>query len=178
MSRRPSPVRNPARRLAAGLASGAVLLASAPAASAQVFRDVPWDQPTSENGISMRAQIDVVFQPVDGGPVVLMQNGFTTGAAGQNLSSEYIFEILDRAALAGLDEALAKGARSGRVNVVAVCYQFGVTGDSVHSLAPLGVFINTTDMDVTPDGTPAFHTNVKFIPPDDMRAGVPPMPGN
>lgn len=165
MSRRSRFIRSSAYGLAAGLASGVVLFTSAPPAMAQeAFRDVPWDVPASENGISLRAQVDVMFQPEEGGPVVLMQNAFATGAAGQNLSSEYIFDILNRAALAGLDEALAKGARSGRANVVAVCYQFGVDGDSMHSLAPMGVFINTTDMDVLPDGKAAFHTNIKFVP--------------
>jgi hypothetical protein len=147
------------------------LLAAAPAASAQVFRDVPWDAP-AENGISVRAQVDVMFQTDAGEKVVLMTNAFQTGASGQNLSSEYVFEVLNRAALEGLDEALAKGAKTGRVNVVAVCYAFGVEGDNFHSLAPMGVFINTTDMDVLPDGKAAFRTNVKFIPPAGM--GAPP----
>lgn len=169
--------RNSTRTVAAGLASAMFMLAAAPSAVAQVFRDVPWDAP-AENGISVRAQIDVMFQPDGGGPVVLMQNAFETGAAGQNLTSEYIFEILNRAALAGLDEALAKGAKSGRVNVVAVCYQFAVDGDNFHSLPPMGVFINTTDMDVLPDGKAAFRTNVKFIPPAGVAAPPPPIEGS
>lgn len=176
MSCRPNNSRNAARAVAASLASSVLLLA-APSAAAQVFRDVPWDAP-AENGISVRAQIDVMFQPDGGGPVVLMQNAFQTGASGQNLTSEYIFELLNNAALAGLDEALAKGAKSGRVNVVAVCYQFGVDGDRFHSLAPLGVFINTTDMDVTPDGKAAFRTNVKFIPPAGVASPEPPIEGS
>lgn len=174
MSSKPC-VRMPARTLAVSLASGMLLLAAAPSASAQVFRDVPWDMP-AENGISVRAQVDVTFRPEGGGQVVLMTNAFQTGASGQNLSSEYIFDILNRAALEGLDEALAKGAKTGRVNVVAVCYAFGVEGDSLHSLAPMGVFINTTDMDVLPDGKAAFRTNFKFIPPAGVAA--PPIDGN
>ena len=177
MSCRPSNFRNSARTAVASLASSVLLFAAAPSAAAQVFRDVPWDAP-AESGISLRAQIDVMFQPDDGGQVVLMQNAFQTGASGQNLTSEYIFEILNRAALAGLDEALVKGARSGRVNVVAVCYQFGVDGDSFHSLAPMGVFINTTDMDVLPDGKAAFRTNVKFIPPAGVATPQPPIEGS
>lgn len=175
MLSKPYASRIPARAFAASLASGVLLFAAAPSASAQVFRDVPWDQP-AENGISVRAQVDVMFQTNAGDQMVLMTNAFQTGASGQNLSSEYIFEILNRAALEGLDEALAKGAKSGRVNVVAVCYAFGVEGDSLHSLAPMGVFINTTDMDVLPDGKAAFRTNVKFIPPAGVAA--PPIEGN
>ena len=169
------PTRISGRTFAASLASGMLLLATAPSASAQIFRDVPWDAP-EENGISVRAQVDVMFQTEGGGQMVLMTNAFQTGAAGQNLSSEYIFETLNRAALEGLDEALQKGAKTGRVNVVAVCYAFGVEGDSLHSLAPMGVFINTTDMDVLPDGKAAFRTNVKFIPPAGVAA--PPIEGN
>lgn len=175
MSSKPYTSRIPARTFVASLASGMLLFAAAPSASAQVFRDVPWDAP-AENGISVRAQVDVMFQPDNGGQVVLMINAFQTGASGQNLTSEYIFDILNRAALEGLDEALAKGAKSGRVNVVAVCYAFGVDGDSLHSLAPMGVFINTTDMDVLPDGKAAFRTNFKFIPPAGVAA--PPIESN
>ena len=175
MSSKPYASRIPARTFVASLASGMLLFAVAPSASAQVFRDVPWDAP-AENGISVRAQVDVMFQPDNGGQVVLMTNAFQTGASGQNLTSEYIFDILNRAALEGLDEALAKGAKSGRVNVVAVCYAFGVDGDALHSLSPMGVFINTTDMDVLPDGKAAFRTNFKFIPPAGVAA--PPIEGN
>lgn len=177
MSCRPYNSRSSARTVAASLASSMFLLAAAPSAAAQVFRDVPWDTP-AESGISLRAQVDVMFQPDGGEKVVLMQNAFQTGASGQNLTSEYIFEVLNRAAMAGLDEALAKGARSGRVNVVAVCYQFGVDGDSFHSLAPMGVFINTTDMDVLPDGKAAFRTNVKFIPPAGVATPEPSIEGS
>ena len=175
MLSKPYSSRMPARVFAASLASGVLLFVAAPSASAQVFRDVPWEQ-LSENGISVRAQVDVMFQTDAGEQVVLMTNAFQAGASGQNLSSEYIFEILNRAALEGLDEALQKGAKTGRVNVVAVCYAFGVEGDSFHSLAPMGVFINTTDMDVLPDGKAAFRTNVKFIPPAGVAA--PPIEGN
>lgn len=176
MIRKPRFARRSASRFAAGVVSGVALFAATPSASAQILRDAPGGFQASENGISVRAQVDVMFQKEDGGPTVLVQDSFITGASGQNLSSEYIFEILNRAALAGLDGALMQGATSGRVNVVAVCYQFGVEGDSFHSLAPLGVFINTTDMDVLPDGKAAFRTNVKFIPP--TVAAAPPIEGD
>ena len=79
MSCRSYNSRNSARTVAAGLASAMFMLATAPSGVAQVFRDVPWDAP-AENGISVRAQIDVMFQPDGDGPVVLMQNAFETGA--------------------------------------------------------------------------------------------------
>lgn len=154
-----------ARRFAVSLASGALVLCAGKAASAQTYEAIPWGETAAQNGIALRAQVDVMFQPDGDGPVVLMQNAFETGAAGQNMSSEYIFEVLNRAALVGLNEALAKGAQSGRVNVVAICYQYGISGLGAQSLVPMGVFINTTEMQVLPDGTAAFHANVRHVPP-------------
>lgn len=162
--------------LAAGLASGAVLAASAPLASAQETPDAQWGDARPGGGISVRAQVDVLFQPPDGGPAVLMQNAFETGTEGQNLSSEYVFDVLNRAVLAGVDQALAKGAKAGRVNVVAVCYAYGLSETGVHSLTPMGVFINTTDMDVTAEGRAALHSSVKYVPPIDRPPAQPATP--
>lgn len=169
----PAVVTSRFRSLAAGLASGAVLAALAPLASAQEAPGAQWGETTPGGGISVRAQIDVMYQPPDGGPAVLMQNAFQTGAEGQNLSSEYVFDILNRAVLAGVDQALAKGAKEGRISVVAMCYAYGLSDQGVHSLTPMGVFINTTDMDVV-DGKAALHTNVKYVPPVGRQTGPAP----
>lgn len=131
-----------------------------------------------QSGIAIRAQIDVVFQPGLGDSVSVLQNQFTTGAMGVNATTEYIFEVLNQAALNGLQEALMRGARSGRVTVVATGCEVGVEGRQLRSYAPVGVFINTTDMLVGADGMARFHTSVKFIP--DAAAGVsvaPPLSG-
>ena len=173
-SRLPVIVTSRFRALAAGLASGVVLAATAPLASAQEAPGAQWGEAAPGGGISVRAQIDVMYQPPDGGPAVLMQNAFQTGAEGQNLSSDYVFEILNRAVLAGVDQALAKGAKEGRISVVAMCYAYGLSDQGVHSLIPMGVFINTTDMDVV-DGRAALHTNVKYVPPVDRQTGPAPV---
>jgi len=173
-SRLPAAVSSRFRSLAAGLASGAVMAATAPMASAQDLPDARWGQATPGGGISVRAQIDVMYQPPDGGPVVLMQKAVETGAEGANLSSEYVFDILNRAVLAGVDQALAQGAKEGRINVVAVCYAYGLSDQGVRSLTPMGVFINTTDMAVV-DGRAALHSNVKYVPPIDRQNGAPPL---
>jgi hypothetical protein len=49
--------------------------------------------------------------------------------------------------------------------VVAVCYSYGVDGQGVQLLAPMGVFINTTDLSVQPEGVASLRTNVRVIPP-------------
>ena len=178
-SRLPALAGSRFRALAAGLASGAVFAALAPLAGAQEAPEGQWGGALAGGGVSVRAQIDVLFQPPDGGPAVLMQNAFETGAEGQNLSSDYVFDVLNRAVLAGVDQALAKGARAGRVNVVAICYVYDLNDAGVHALTPMGVFINTTDMDVTADGKAALHTNVRYVPPLDRPPAARPeaLPG-
>ena len=116
-------------------------------------------------GISMRAQIDVLFTPPGTDTPILIQRSFETGAASVNISSQYVFDVLNEAVLAGVDQALAGGAQTGRISVVAVCYSYGVDGEGVRSLAPMGVFINTTDLNVTADGNAALHSNFRVIPP-------------
>jgi hypothetical protein len=54
-----------------------------------------------------------------------------------------------------------------------MCYAYGLSDQGVHSLTPMGVFINTTDMDVV-DGKAALHTNVKYVPPVDRQTGPAP----
>ena len=93
------------------------------------------------------------------------QRSFETGAASVNISSQYVFDVLNEAVLAGVDQALAGGAQTGRISVVAVCYSYGVDGEGVRSLAPMGVFINTTNLNVTADGNAALHSNLRVIPP-------------
>lgn len=123
-----------------------------------------------QSGVAIRAQIDVVFQPGLSDSVSVLQNQFTTGAMGVNATTEYIFAILNQAALNGLQEALYRGARSGRVTVVATGCEVGLEGRELRTYAPVGVFINTTDMVVGDDGQARFHTSVKFIP--DTAAGT------
>lgn len=168
------PIASKVRSLAAGVVSGVALFGAAPA-SAQDSPAAPWSQTTPTGGISVRAQVDVMFQPPEGGPVVLMQKAFETGTEGQNLSSEYVFNVLNTAVLAGVDQALAKGATAGRVNVVAVCYAYSRLDNGLPSPVPMGVFINTTDMDVI-DGKAALHSNVKYVPPIERQSGPQPIP--
>jgi hypothetical protein len=169
-----APVRGMFSAVAA-LATGAALQA-APAAWAQEYElvpQVPDAQPpdllapwaASETGISLRAQIDVLYTPPGAAAPILVQKTFETRASAINLSSQYVFDTLNEAALAGVEQAIAGGAQTGRVSVVAVCYMFGSPAGGALQLAPMGVFINTTDLSMLPDGNAALHTKYKVIPP-------------
>ena len=147
----------------------------APLAFAQAS-DAPGLAPQAiplENGISLRINVDLVFQPAFGTELKLMQNSFAAGATGPNATSDYVFELLNRTALSGLNEALAQGAKSGRVRVVASGCQVGVAGSSLQAVAQMGVFINTTHMDVE-NGVAKFRKRVNFIP-DTAIAPSPPV---
>jgi hypothetical protein len=128
-----------------------------------------------EAGISIRANVDLVYQPAFGNAVTLTQTSFATGAMGENATSEYVFEILNQAALAGLNQALAHGAMSGRVTVVATGCHVGVAGNTLKAAAPMGIFVNTTEMERGDDGNVHYRTRVRFIPdtatapPEDVQ---------
>ena len=163
---RPRQLARNMRRIITGFASGMALQAALPMASAQEYELVPpAESKAAERGISVRAQIDVLYTPLGGGAPVLVQKAIETRTSAVNLSSQYVFEILNNVALAGVDQALAGGAVTGRVSVVAVCYAYGVTETGAPSLAPMGVFINTTDLSLLPNGNAALRTNLKVIPP-------------
>jgi hypothetical protein len=160
----------PARAMAraAVLASA---LALAPAAFAQEAAPDFSQQPAA-SGISIRANVDVVFQPAFREDTRLMQSSFTAGAMGPNATTEYIFNILNQAALQGLNQALAQGAKTGRVTVVATGCEVGVLGTGATAAAQVGIFINTTDMEVGEDGIAHFRTRVKFIPNEAVAPGA------
>jgi hypothetical protein len=147
------------------LASGAALHV-APAAQAQEFELVPFGaDPDSKTAIQVRAQIDVLYTPAGSSEPILVQRAFETSAAAYNLSSEYVFEVINSAALAGVDQALAGGAQTGRISVVAVCYTYETVDGRPSALAPMGVYMNTTDLNVLPDGKAALHTRYRIVPP-------------
>lgn len=159
-----------------GIAAGFALQAALPAASAQEYELVPQAQPPSAQlgapdmipagrGISMRAQIDVLYTPPGATAPILVQKAIETRSSAINLNSQYVFDMLNNAVLAGVDQALAGGAQTGRISVVAVCYTYDAAAIGDSALAPMGVFINTTDLDVLPNGQAALRTNVKVIPP-------------
>jgi hypothetical protein len=125
-----------------------------------------------QSGISIRANIDLVFQPAFRDKVTLMQKSFAAGAMGPNATSEYVFGVLNEAALAGLNEALAQGARTGRITVVATGCHVGVSPGGLDAATPAGIFINTTDMEVGDDGIAHFRTRVKFIPDYAVAPGA------
>lgn len=158
-------------RAITGLAAGFALQAAFPAAGAQEYELIPPaesgapDTLASGRGISMRAQVDVLYTPPGASAPILVQKAFETRATAINLNSQYVFDILNDAVLAGVDQALAGGAQTGRISVVAVCYTYDVAGVGDQALSPMGVFINTTDLDVLPNGHAALKTNVRVIPP-------------
>lgn len=153
-----------------GAVAGLTLQVSLPAASAQEFTLVPPGDATAPEigpqlGISVHATIDVLYVPPGATAPILIQKTFETRASALNMSSQYVFDVLNEAALSGVDQALAGGAQTGRISVVAVCYSYGVDGQGVQLLAPMGVFINTTDLSVQPEGVASLRTNVRVIPP-------------
>jgi hypothetical protein len=155
-----------------GIAAGLALQAALPVAGAQEYERVPpptesgaLDALPAGRGISMRAQIDVLYTPPGASAPILIQKAIETRSSAINLNSQYVFDMLNNAVLAGVDQALAGGAQTGRISVVAVCYSYDVAGIGDQALAPMGVFINTTDLDVLPNGQASLRTNVKVIPP-------------
>ena len=116
----------PARAMARAVVLASAL-ALAPAAFAQeAAPDLSHQAAPAASGISIRANVDVVFQPAFREDTKLMQSSFTAGAMGPNATTEYIFSLLNKAALQGLNQALAQGAKTGRVTVVATGCEVGV----------------------------------------------------
>lgn len=151
--------------MAASTALAATAFCLAPlSAAAQEFNEQGSAPEMVESGISINAQVDLVFQQASGEPMRMLQNSFSAGAVGANATSEYVFDLLNGAAMSGLNEALAQGARSGRVTVVATSCHVGMDGKAIRTVVPLGVFINTTEMNVGEDGNAQFRTRIKFIP--------------
>lgn len=183
----PLPAAAAVRRMIAGIASGMALQAALPAVEAQEYELVPPVEgdarssnsfggslgapnnplaaPSAGQGVTVRARIDVLYFPPGGKEPILVQRAFETSAA-TNQSSQYVFDVLNNAALDGVTQALAGGAQSGRVSVTAMCYAYGIDQNGSQSILPMGLFINTTDMKVMPDGGTALHTDIKVMPPN------------
>ncbi len=179
------------RRLVTGIASGIALQSALPMVEAQEYERVPpvegesgarsgnalagsalgaspnsgFVAPPTGQGVAVRARIDVLYYPPGGKEPVLVQRAFETSAA-TTQSSQYVFDVLNNAALDGVTQALAGGALSGRVSVTAVCYAYGVDDSGSQSVLPMGLFINTTDLKVMPDGGTALHSDFKVLPPN------------
>lgn len=178
--------RRAVRRLITSIASGMALQAALPMVEAQEYELVPpvegestpraggfpgvlpnspFVAPPTGQGVAVRARIDVLYFPPGGSEPILVQRAFETSAA-TNQSSQYVFDVLNNAALDGVTQALAGGAQSGRVSVTAICYAYGVDEKGAQSVLPMGLFINTTDLKVMPDGGTALHTDIKVMPPN------------
>ena len=180
-SRRKSRPAIAMRRMITGIASGMALQSALPMVEAQEYELVPpvegksgalsgspgsgFVAPPTGQGVAVRARIDVLYYPPGGKEPVLVQRAFETSAA-TTQSSQYIFDVLNNAALDGVTQALAGGAQSGRVSVTAVCYAYGVDESGSQSVLPMGLFINTTDLKVMADGGTALHTDIKVVPPN------------
>ena len=157
------------RRMFTGIASGMALQSALPMVEAQEYELVPPAEsgaaPQTGQGISVRARIDVLYFPPGGSEPILVQRAFTTSAA-TNQSSQVVFDVLNDAALEGVNQALAGGATAGRISVVAMCYAYGPDHNGAPSMLPMGLFINTTDMNVLPNGKTSVHSNIQIVPPN------------
>jgi hypothetical protein len=120
--------------------------------------DIAW-----ETGVSVTAQVNIVFER-DGGAPEFMQTSFVDGAVGPDATRDYVLRSMNRAAVEGLAEAARRGARNGHADVVAVAYAVQAEDSAVRAWTPLGVFINTTEMSVGADGQAAFSTRMQFHP--------------
>lgn len=182
-----SPAAKTVRRMITGIASGMALQSALPMVEAQEYELVPPFEgdarsgnsfggslgaptaplavPQTGQGVTVRARIDVLYFPPGGKEPILVQRAFETSAA-TNQSSQYVFDVLNNAALDGVTQALAGGAQSGRISVTAMCYAYGIDNNGSQSILPMGLFINTTDMKVMPDGGTALHTDIKVMPPN------------
>jgi uncharacterized membrane protein (UPF0136 family) len=144
----------------------------APLAMAQEVAPQPPIPIPMESGVSLRINVDLVYKTAFGSDLQLVQNSFAAGAMGHNATSDYVFDLLNKAALAGLNSALQQGAKSGRVTVVASGCHVGVAGNLLQTVAPAGIFVNTTDMELGADGVAHFRTRVKFIPDSETAPGA------
>lgn len=170
----PLPAAIRMRRLITGIASGMALQSALPMVEAQEYELVPPSEsessaqrgfPQTGQGVAVRARIDVLFFPPGGAEPILVQRAFTTSAA-TNQSSQFVFDVLNDAALEGVNQALAGGATAGRISVVAMCYAYGPDQNGAQAMQPMGLFINTTDLNVSPDGKAAVHSNIQVMPPN------------
>ncbi len=156
-------------RMVTGIVAGMVLQSALPMVEAQDYELVPPVEsqaaPQMGQGISIRARIAGLYFPPGGSEPILVQRAFTTSAA-TDQSSQYVFDVLNDAALDGVNQALAGGATAGRVSVVAMCYAYGRDNSGAPSMLPMGLFINTTDMNVLPDGKASVHSNIRIVPPN------------
>jgi hypothetical protein len=153
-------------RGAALILASSLALAPVPAAAAQEYELVPPEGfAPAEQGISARVQVDVIYTPPGATAPVLIQRAFETRSSGPNLSSDYVFSVINDATLAGIEHAIGGGAQTGRVSVVAVCYAYGLDGAGQQSVAPMGVFINTSDLNVLADGKASVQSRYKIVPP-------------
>jgi len=175
----PQPATIRMRRALTGIATGMALQYALPVIEAQEYELVPPNEsespspqglpqgamPQTGQGIAVRARIDVLFFPPGGTEPILVQRAFTTSAA-TNQSSQFVFDVLNDAALEGVNQALAGGAKAGRISVVAMCYAYGPDSNGTQAMSPMGLFINTTDLNVTADGKAAVHSNIQVMPPN------------
>ncbi len=151
------------------MAAIAVGLAAPEALAQRAFDAAVTSAPTVvSQGITYTGQVNVIFQ-TEGGPIGALQTSFQNSATDENATQDHVMGAMNQAALAGLNEAVARGAHTGHADVIAMVYQAGIAGGA-GLLRPLGVFINTTDMEVGSDGKAAFHTRVQFMPDESNAA--------
>lgn len=170
----PFPAAINLRRMITAIASGMALQSALPMVEAQEYELVPPVEsggtpqsgtPQTGQGIAVRARIDVLFFPPGGTEPILVQRSFETSTS-TNQSSQFVFDVLNNAALEGVNQALAGGATAGRISVVAMCYSYGPDNNGAQAMSPMGLFINTTDLNVLPDGKTAVHSNIQVVPPN------------
>lgn len=146
--------------LGAFLASGDAHAQSAPAGPMPV--ELSQGGPGIESAISVSAQVSLVWRQETG--IKAAVTNYSDSGTGEAATAEHIFEVMQKAAITALGEAAAAGARTGHVDVVATVYRFDTASGAISNWAPVGVFIDTTDMAVGDDGKANFHTHGQFIP--------------
>jgi hypothetical protein len=117
--------------------------------------------PDKDTAISISAQVSLVWQT--DAQIMVANTSFRDNRLGAEATNGVVIDTLQKAAVTALSEAAMSGARTGHVDVVATVYRFAGDAALVDAWAPVGIFINTTDMAVETGGQAAFHTRVQFI---------------
>ncbi|UPT63032.1 MAG: hypothetical protein M0D54_00145 [Hyphomonadaceae bacterium JAD_PAG50586_4] len=152
------------------IAAAALVLCASPAPSNAQPAQTWADAQAFPGALSVNAQVSVVYLPEGLMQVAVMRTNYVDRVPGEEASTERVLSGLHQAALGGVARALAEGAHSGRVDVVAVVYQIG-SGDQVGAVwAPVGTFMNTTQFERGFDGEADLVTRIRFIP-DQGRLG-------
>jgi hypothetical protein len=125
-------------------------------------------------GITLTAQVSGVFELDGAEGVSIVRTNFADQAFGENATQAYVMACLEQASTLTLSDALSKGARSGRIDVIAIVYELDAPSAGRSPFAPLGLFINSTELTLDSNGRPVLSKRVRYIPDPSLRDEILP----